>query len=65
MQEVTRAPDLTVQILKELYIALERLRTDEELLSIVGSWRDTMPDAEVLALLREYNTTEQAPQRTQ
>jgi hypothetical protein len=34
---------------------LERLDSDPELLSILGSWRDTLGDAEVLSLLRDYN----------
>ncbi len=50
-------PDTTAQIVQELYIALERLDADPELLSIIGSWRDTLDDAEVLSLLREYNAT--------
>jgi hypothetical protein len=41
-------------IADELYILLERLDADEELLSIIGSWYDIFDDAEVLALLREY-----------
>jgi hypothetical protein len=44
------APDLKAQIAREIYIALERLGADEELLAIIGSWRDTLPDAEVLSL---------------
>jgi hypothetical protein len=35
------------QIVAEIY---------EELLSIVGSWRDTLDDHEVLSLLRDYNS---------
>jgi hypothetical protein len=35
-----------------VYVALERLDVDEELLAIVGIWRDMLDDAEVLALLR-------------
>jgi hypothetical protein len=38
----------------EIYIALERLGADEELLSIVGSWR-TLSDEQIFLLLREYN----------
>jgi hypothetical protein len=34
---------------------LERLGADEELLAIVGSWRDTLDDADVLRLLRDHN----------
>ena len=49
--------DLKAQIARDIYTALERLGADEELLAIIGSWRDTLPDAEVLALLRGYNAT--------
>jgi hypothetical protein len=49
------APDLKAQIAHEISIALERLGADEELLAIIGSWRDTLDDAHILALLREYN----------
>ena len=48
-------PDVRAQIVGEIYIALERLGTDAELLAIVGSWRDTLGDHEVLAMLRDYN----------
>jgi hypothetical protein len=37
--------DLNVQIARELCAALERLGADPELLSIVGSRRDTLGDA--------------------
>jgi hypothetical protein len=43
------ARDLTALIARELYVALERVCADEELLAIVGSWRDTLSDAEVAA----------------
>jgi hypothetical protein len=35
-------PDLKAQIAGEIYTALERLDAEEELLAIVGSWRDTL-----------------------
>jgi hypothetical protein len=57
---VTETPDLKAQIASQLYIALQRLDADEELLSIVGSWRDTATDAEFLALVRDYNATGRA-----
>jgi hypothetical protein len=44
------APDLKAQIAGEIHIALERLGADEELLTIVGSWRDTLDDRQVLAM---------------
>jgi hypothetical protein len=34
---------------------VERLGADPERLSIIGSWRDTLDDTEVLRLLRDYN----------
>ena len=34
---------------------MERLGAGPELLSIIGSYGDTLEDEEVLALLREYN----------
>jgi hypothetical protein len=58
---MTRPP--TAQIARELYIALERSGADPTLLSIVGSWGDTLDDAEVIALLREYNATGQVLHR--
>jgi hypothetical protein len=57
--------DITAQIAGELSAALVRLGADEDLLSIVGSWRDTLDDAEVLSLLREYNATGKALHRPQ
>jgi hypothetical protein len=49
--------DLKAKIAGELYVALERLDAEPELLAIVGSWRDTLDDAEVLSMLQEWNTT--------
>jgi len=57
--------DITAQIAREISIALERLGADEELLAIIGSWRDTLPDAEVLALLRQWNATGRVMHRPQ
>ena len=50
-------PHLKAQIAKELYVAMERLGADPDLLSIIGSYGDTLTDEEILALLREYNAT--------
>jgi hypothetical protein len=36
---------------------LEQLGADEELLAVIGSWGDTLDDASVLAMLKEWNTT--------
>jgi hypothetical protein len=48
------------QIADEIYTAMERLGAEKELLAIVGSWRDTLPVREVLAVLRRYNATGKA-----
>jgi hypothetical protein len=50
---MTPDADVKAQIADEIYTALERLDADAELLAIVGSWRDTLPDADVLRMLRE------------
>jgi hypothetical protein len=47
-------PDIVAQIGGELYAILERLGAEPELLAIVGSWRDTLSDDELLATLRDY-----------
>ena len=44
--------NVRAQIVGEIYTALKRLDADDELLAIVGSWRDTLDDREVLVLLR-------------
>ncbi len=46
---------LKAQIADEIRAALERLDADAELLAIVGSWGDTLDDADVLSMLRDYN----------
>jgi hypothetical protein len=56
---------LTVQIAGEIYTAPVRLDADQELLSIIGSWGDTLDDAEILRLLREYNATGRVLHRPQ
>jgi hypothetical protein len=48
-------PDLKLEICGELYIAVERLGAGSDLLAIVGGWRDTLSDPDVLHRLREYN----------
>jgi hypothetical protein len=53
-----KAPHVTAQITRELYIAMERLGARPELPSIIGSWCDTLTDAEILALLRVHDAAE-------
>src|SRR5262249_25314396 len=56
-------PHLKAQIANELYIAMERLGAGPDLLSIIGSYGDTLDDEEIFALLQEYNATGQALKR--
>ena len=48
---------MKADIAAEIYKAFERLEADPELLSIIGSYGDTLDDAEILGLLKDYNTT--------
>jgi hypothetical protein len=57
--------DLTPQIAGEIYRAMENLDADAELLAIVGSWRDTLDDRDVLSLLKEYNAAGRVLRRRQ
>ena len=50
----------TNAIAREIYRAVERLTDDPEILSILGSYRDTLDDSEILSLLRDYNATGKA-----
>lgn len=52
-----KRPDLRAQIAREFHNMLERLGADADLRAIVGRWGDTMDDAEMLAMLREFNAT--------
>jgi hypothetical protein len=45
------------QIANEFYTTLEQLSADPELLAVVGSWRDTLNDDEILEHLKSFNRT--------
>ena len=48
----TMSPDnIKRGIARQLYIALERLGADQELLGIINIWSDTLDDPEVLSML--------------
>jgi hypothetical protein len=51
-------PSITAQIAAQLYKAFERFEADKDLLSIIGSYGDTLDDAEVLKMLQEWNRGE-------
>jgi hypothetical protein len=47
--------NMKAQIAHELYRALQSLGADNELLSVIGSYGDTLDDDDVLALLKSWN----------
>jgi hypothetical protein len=47
---------MNLDILSEIYRSLILLDADAGLLGTVGSWRHTLPDEDVLAGLRAWNT---------
>jgi hypothetical protein len=49
--------DVRTQIANEFYTTLKQLSADPELLAVVGSWRDTLNDDEILEHLRSFNRT--------
>ncbi|HEV2901536.1 MAG TPA: hypothetical protein VGX71_27590 [Pseudaminobacter sp.] len=49
--------NLKADIAKEIYRALDDLYAPTELLSILGSYGDTLSDADVLACLKQFNET--------
>lgn len=55
---------LKLQIAAELYKVIRRLGGDNELLSTVGSYGDTLDDDDVLLLLRAWNRAHPPSQAT-
>jgi hypothetical protein len=49
--------NVKADIAKEIYRALDDLCADPQLLSIVGSYGETLTDEEVLAYLKAFNET--------
>ena len=47
--------DTGLLIVRELYQACEMLGADPGLLSAIGSWGDTLDDAEILKTLKSWN----------
>lgn len=46
---------ISKEIYQEILTAIVNLNGQSDLLSILGSYRDTLTDAEVLSQLREWN----------
>ena len=47
--------DTGLLIVRELYSACEMLGADPGLLAVIGSWGDTLDDAEVLKMIKSWN----------
>jgi hypothetical protein len=43
------------EIISELSIAIDRLGAGAGLQSVLGSWGDTLPQADILQMLKDYN----------
>jgi hypothetical protein len=55
MRVITMPKNTRGAIKDEISRALVLLGADRELLATVGSWGETLPDKEVLRLLKEWN----------
>jgi hypothetical protein len=55
MRVITMPKNTRGAIRDEISRALVLLGADRELLATVGSWGETLPDKEVLRLLKEWN----------
>jgi hypothetical protein len=54
-QRVAHAARVVALIAADIRKVLRRYDADEDVLAIIGSWRDTLTDDESLTLLRDYN----------
>jgi hypothetical protein len=43
------------EVVSEIYKAMEKLGAGSDLLGIVGSWGDSLPEPQVLSMLRSWN----------
>ena len=50
-------PEVRREIINELYRAFVLLGADNGLLGTVGSWKDSLPDQDVLSDLRAWNNS--------
>jgi hypothetical protein len=61
---MTRPSNVNAQIAQQIFIALQR-RGADKLLSTIESYGETLSAAEVLSMLREYNSTGRVQRRSQ
>tara|TARA_R110000868_G_scaffold390040_1_gene659512 strand:- start:881 stop:1270 length:390 start_codon:yes stop_codon:yes gene_type:complete len=49
--------EVDLKIINEIYTILEKLNANNELLSIIGSWKDTLEDEQILNELVKINNS--------
>lgn len=47
--------NVTREVVNEIYKAFQTLGAESDLLGIVGSWGDSIPEADVLTMLKGWN----------
>lgn len=58
MENLDKAEDsIKAKIAHELYEAVSKVNPESDLLSVLGSYRDTLNDVETLMRLRHWNST--------
>ena len=61
--EIEKLTPIEGLIVNELCRAIGDLGGGYGILSILGSWGDTLPESEILSMLKEYNNFNKQPQR--
>lgn len=56
--EIEKLTSIQYEILGELAIAMSALGASGGLLAIVGSWGDTLPEVEILQMIKDWNKQE-------
>jgi hypothetical protein len=54
--QIEKLKPIQSEIVEEICKAMDGLGADYGLLATVGSWGDTLPEAEVLSQLKEWNS---------
>jgi hypothetical protein len=49
--------EIDLKIINEIYTILEKLNANDELLSVIGSWKDTLEDEQILNELVKINNS--------
>lgn len=52
---IAKLPSINKKIMNQIYIAIQNLGGNMELLGVIGSYDDTLEDDEILDILEQYN----------